>query len=393
MIQASEFLNPAAERGYTFVTGVPCSFLKPIINYAIQYENFDYVGAASEGEAVGIAAGAHLAGRKTMVMCQNSGLGNLVNPLTSLNWSFRIPSLLIVTLRGEPGRKDEPQHELMGVITGKLLETMNVKWEYFPEEASEVAAALDRAEAHMAAASLPFAFVMRDGSVDAYPLKKPRPSTAGERASAPEGRFSQAPDRRMGRAEAIGIARETLGPEMPVVATTGKIGRELFHLGDRRNQIYVVGSMGCASGIALGIRRCIEGPVTCLDGDGAALMKLGAFATIGHYRPDGFLHIVLDNEAHESTGGQSTVSSTVDFASIALACGYSRAYRADTAEGLKAALEAASPSDGPVLIHAKVKVGSIEKLGRPTMTPPQVKERFMEFLAGRTAPAGRPVAA
>ena len=121
MISADEFLKPLVSRGYTFFTGVPCSFLKPFINYVIQSDNLVYVTASSEGEAIGIAAGAYLAGRKTAVMCQNSGLGNTINPLTSLNYPFKIPTLLIVTLRGEPGIKDEPQHELMGQITGEAL--------------------------------------------------------------------------------------------------------------------------------------------------------------------------------------------------------------------------------------------------------------------------------
>jgi phosphonopyruvate decarboxylase len=180
---------------------------------------------------------------------------------------------------------------------------------------------------------------------------------------------------------------------MPLIATTGKIGRELFHLGDTANQIYVVGSMGCASGIALGVRLNTSGPVAVLDGDGAALMKLGVLATIGHYHPDHFLHIILDNEAHESTGGQSTSSSTVDFAAIALACGYARALRVDTAADFKSILKSIDLSGGPVLIHVKVLIGSIDKLGRPTMTPPQVKERFIAFLKAKNPAAPRAILA
>ena len=146
MIAADAFLEPAQERGFSFYAGVPCSFLTPLINRVISDPALNYVGAASEGEAVAVAAGAWLAGRRTVVMCQNSGLGNTVNPLTSLNHPFRIPTLLIVTWRGQPGLKDEPQHELMGEVTGSLLDTIAIGHAGFPKEVDAVAAALDRAE-------------------------------------------------------------------------------------------------------------------------------------------------------------------------------------------------------------------------------------------------------
>ncbi|MDD2585663.1 MAG: thiamine pyrophosphate-binding protein, partial [Syntrophomonadaceae bacterium] len=144
MIKAQDFVNSALKRGYNFWTGVPCSFIKPLINYVLQDPNLDYIGATSEGEAVGIAAGAYLAGRKTVVMCQNSGLGNTVNPLTSLNFPFRIPTMLIVTHRGALGLNDEPQHELMGQITGELLDVLRIPWEPFPQTISQIEAALQR---------------------------------------------------------------------------------------------------------------------------------------------------------------------------------------------------------------------------------------------------------
>src|SRR5580765_5363442 len=174
MIAADEFLGPARARGFDFYTGVPCSFLTPIINRVIGDRALTYVGAASEGEAVGIAAGAWLAGRGSVVMCQNSGLGNAVNPLTSLSFPFRIPTLLVVTWRGQPGIHDEPQHELMGQITGRLLETMRIPHRAFPETAEAVAPALDEAEGEMARSELPFAFVMakdavRDDGLDQKP--------------------------------------------------------------------------------------------------------------------------------------------------------------------------------------------------------------------------------
>ena len=378
MIEAQEFLEPALERGYSFCAGVPCSFLTPFINYVIQSPKLTYIGAASEGEAVAVAAGAHMAGRKTVVICQNSGLGNTVNPLTSLNYIFKVPTMLIVTHRGAPNVKDEPQHELMGQVTGELLSLMRIPWEMFPTEPDAVPPALQRADESMAQNHLPYAFVMQKDSVAPYDLKsQPRRSFSGPATI--KGSFSCPPDQRMTRLDAIACVRDLIDGEA-LVATTGKIGRELFTLGHRENQLYIVGSMGGASAIGFGIQRASGKPVVVLDGDGAALMKMGVLGTIGHYQPERFVHVILDNEAHESTGGQATVSSTMDFCTVAAGCNYRNLWRCDTAEGLRAAVAEARTATGPNLIHMKVAVSSDAKLGRPTRTPEQVKTDFMQWL-------------
>ncbi len=170
MIASDEFIEPAAKRGYDFYTGVPCSFLTPFINRAISSDLTKYVGAASEGEAVAIAAGAWLAGRKTVVMCQNSGLGNCVNPITSLNFPFRIPTLLITTWRGQPGVADEPQHELMSQITQSLMELLRVRCLTFPRSAADVVGILDAAETVVEDTQLPFGLVMEKGAIADEPL-------------------------------------------------------------------------------------------------------------------------------------------------------------------------------------------------------------------------------
>src|SRR5215470_3902374 len=175
MISATEFFAAAARHNFDFYTGVPCSFLTPFINGVLSRPALSYVGAASEGEAVAIAAGAWLAGRNTVVMCQNSGLGNTVNPLTSLNAPFRIPTLLITTWRGQPGIGDEPQHEVMGQITHKLLSVIGVEAEAFPRTAQELPAALRHASERMAERELPFAFVVEQGSVGDDGLDLPTP--------------------------------------------------------------------------------------------------------------------------------------------------------------------------------------------------------------------------
>ena len=378
-ISADIFLDAARARGVDFYTGVPCSFLTPLINRVISDRRIRYVGAASEGEAVAIAAGAWLAGRETAVMCQNSGLGNTVNPLTSLNYPFRIPTLLIVTWRGQPGLKDEPQHELMGQITQRLLETMEIRHAPFPRAESQVAPALEAALSHMGSSALPFAFVMEKDAVrdDGLDQTAPEPRPAG--VSADLRRHGARPT----RADILARFLEIVPQDAAVVATTGKCGRELFTLADREQHLYQVGSMGGASAMGLGVALNTERPVVVLDGDGAALMKMGNLATIGAYAPKNLIHIVLDNGTHDSTGGQATVSPSVDFASAALACGYASAARCDDADGFQDAFRAATKTPGPSLIHARIAPGSMEKLGRPTVAPQDVARRFRAFVTER----------
>ncbi|MBM3487589.1 MAG: phosphonopyruvate decarboxylase [Alphaproteobacteria bacterium] len=378
MIAADEFLAPARARGFDFYTGVPCSFLTAMINRVISDRALAYVGAASEGEAVAIASGAWLGGRKTLVMCQNSGLGNTVNPLTSLNWPFRIPTLMIVTWRGEPGLKDEPQHELMGEITGSLLDVIRVPHRPFPTEAAAVAPALDAALQSLNGTDLPFAFVMAQGSVRDEGLDEPAPAPrpAGRRLALATG------DARPTRHAVLERFLALVPPRAAVIASTGKCGRELFTLADRAQHLYQVGSMGCASGMGLGLALNTDRPVVVLDGDGAALMKMGTLATIGARAPANLIHVILDNGVHDSTGGQSTVSASVAFADVALACGYASGADVDTLAGFETAFRAALAGAGPHCIHARILPGSLEKLGRPTVKPPEVARRFRDFVRG-----------
>lgn len=381
MIAADEFLAPARARGYDFYTGVPCSFLTSIINRVISDGSLDYVAGASEGEAVAIASGAWLTGRRTVVMCQNSGLGNTVNPLTSLNFPFRIPTMMIVTWRGQPGLKDEPQHELMGQITDSLIDVMRIPHMPFPQEAGDVSSALDRAKAAMGETDLPFAFIMAKDSVADEALDEPlRPILPRPEVVDLNGASSMGvrPTRVETLERLLALAPEDTG----IIASTGKSGRELFTLADREQHLYQVGSMGCASGMGLGVALNCGQPIIVLDGDGAALMKMGTLATIGAYSPKNLIHIVLDNGVHDSTGGQGTVSANVEFADIAAACGYAAAYKCDTLAGFEMAYAEAKGAPGPHMIHARIRPGSLEKLGRPTVSPSEVARRFKAFLAG-----------
>jgi phosphonopyruvate decarboxylase len=392
MLKASSFIERLRAFNYSQYAGVPCSFLKPFINYVIDDESLDYVGAASEGEAVGITLGAALAGRKTVTMCQNSGLGNMVNPLTSLNHPFRVPTLLITTWRGQPGVTDEPQHEQMGRIMHQLLDAIEIPWLPFPATEAEIPGVMAQAEASMAERQRPFALVMSKDTV--APHKLTRRIQPAQAQTSVQIHSSVAPTERLTRTQALGVILESLTGREAVVATTGMTGRELFTLADRPNHLYVVGGMGAASAIGFGIAHALPSqPVVVLDGDGAALMKLGSLATIGCYQPRNFLHLILDNECHDSTGGQQTSSPIARFAQIAAATNYQRAFAADRPDDIRQCLRQILGARGPSLLHVKIQPGSPKEIGRPTVKPHEVKERFMAFLnAGNRTnpPAPRP---
>lgn len=378
MIPAAAFLDGGYAAGFDFYTGVPCSFLTPLINGAIGDKRFQYVAAASEGEAVAIASGAWLAGHQTIVMCQNSGLGNAVNPLTSLNYPFRIPTMMVVTWRAGPGLKDEPQHELMGRITPDLLDLIEVPHRPFPADEGDVAGAIGEAKAEMEKTGRPFAFIMQKGDVHPNDPETMEIPSAGKRGTEADFRQRGNPPARYASLETL---LASVSDDAGIIATTGKCGRELFTITDRPQHLYQVGSMGCAGAMGLGVALNWDGPVVVLDGDGAALMKMGTLATIGAYGPGNLVHIVLDNGTYDSTGGQPTVSDSVDFAGVAVDCGYAEGFRCDSLEGFAKALAKAQSSKGPHLIHMHISPGSLEKLGRPTVKPADVARRFQDFLS------------
>lgn len=378
MISAETFIETANKAGFSLYTGVPCSYLKPFINYVIDSDKLAYMGAANEGDAVAIASGAEMCGKRAVVMFQNSGFGNTVNPLTSLNAIFKVPVLIIATLRGEPGGPhDEPQHDLMGQITTGLFDLLQIPWEYFPTSDAEVAGCIERAVGHMNKTRLPYALVMKKDSVSDHKLKsKPVPRGVGE----PLPHSYPWPAELPSRADVLRAVQASAKPTDAIVATTGFTGRELYALDDRPSQLYMVGSMGCASTFGLGIAWAKpDRRVIVLDGDGAALMRLGAFATLGYERPKNLVHVLLDNEVHESTGAQTTVAHSVDLAQIARAAGYPKVLRAGTAQEVQDIL--AQDTQELTFVHAKIKKGTPSDLPRPKVTPVQVAERFRAFLA------------
>jgi phosphonopyruvate decarboxylase len=387
MLEARDFVEAARLRGFQWYAGVPCSYLTPFINYVLQDPDLHYVSAANEGDAVALAAGVTLAGDgrggtgRAIAMMQNSGLGNAVSPLTSLTWTFGLPQLLIVTWRGQPGVADEPQHALMGPITPTLLETMQIAWELFPTEAAQLSAVLERALAHMNATGRPYALLMQKGSVAPTELHPAAPQTVAQGPAAPVWvrRGAATPEQRPSRAQALReIVAHTREGESVLLASTGFCGRELYAVADRVNHLYMVGSMGCVTPLALGLALARPDlKVIALDGDGAALMRLGALATVGATAPRNLWHLLLDNSAHESTGGQATVSATVAFADVAAACGYQTCLDTDSAAQLPDWLKL---SDGPHFARLLTRTGTPQDLPRPKVTPWQVRERFMQHI-------------
>lgn len=385
MIEAVQFVEAARARGFEWYAGVPCSYLTPFINYVVQDPSLHYVSAANEGDAVAFIAGVTQGARegaRGVTMMQNSGLGNAVSPLTSLTWTFRLPQLLIVTWRGQPGgAADEPQHALMGPITPAMLDTMEIPWELFPTEPEAVGPALDRAIAHMDSTGRPYALIMQKGSVAPYPLETQQPPVARPKAT-PQAAWRNVAEAELPtRREALErvIAHTPLQGTV-VLASTGFCGRELYALDDRANQLYMVGSMGCLTPFALGLALARPDlKVVAVDGDGAALMRMGVFATLGAYGPSNLTHVLLDNGAHDSTGGQATVSRNVSFAGVAAACGYASAVEGDDLGMLDEVL-AARPADGTRFVRLCIRAGTPDGLPRPTVSPVEVKTRLARHI-------------
>lgn len=375
MINANEFLSYLMEQQIEFFTGVPDSQLKAICEeiYARFGADTDrHIVAVNEGNAVGLAAGHHLAtGKVALVYLQNSGLGNAVNPITSLADPavYGIPVLYLVGWRGEPGVHDEPQHVKQGAITLPLLELLGIEHAVLSKDSTleEVEGIFEERFKLLFAQGKSAAFVVRKG------------------AFAPSGATMTSNHHTLGREEAIVELASKMGPDDYIVSTTGKISRELFEYCKRHNpelsshNFLTVGSMGHASAIACFIAlRHPDKTVWCLDGDGAVLMHMGSLSTIGTMGPRNFVHIVLNNEAHESVGSMPTVAGRIDLASIATSCGYAST---ETVSGIDE-LRAVDVNDRakPCMIQVMVNTASREDLMRPDTTPIQNKRSFMEAL-------------
>ena len=371
MITTESFGTALRSRGFNLFTGVPCSYLKPFINDALNHADFIHV--ANEGEAVAVAAWAWLGGRRPVVLFQNSGLTNAMSPLASLVHPYHLPLLGLVTLRGEPGVPDAPQHTLMGSITTRLLDLLGITWAFLDQEEAAAVQQVDEAVAHLEAGRS-FFFVVRDKTFSPVTLTARRDPPAPR--ATPTGSTPTGPI--MERKEVLELILR-LAPEALLVSTTGHTSRDLASLADRENHFYMTGSMGCASSIALGLAHAQpKRKVIVVDGDGAALMRLGALPALGQRRPPNLLHLLLDNGCHESTGGQATLSSTVDFPALAAAAGYPQAHHAasreDLGESLKAWLHA--PARTLTLLAVRTAPASSAASARPERSPAEVARQF-----------------
>jgi phosphonopyruvate decarboxylase len=374
MLNTKTFGKELQKLGFTFYTGVPCSYLKDLINYAIN--ECDYVAAANEGDAVAIASGAYLGGEKPVVLMQNSGLANAVSPLVSLNYPFRLPVLGFVSLRGEPGVPDEPQHELMGQITTQMLELMQVKWMYLSDELEEAKRQMLQASQHIDC-NQPFFFVVRKGTFETEALQKQELASHRNRVKILKHTADQLPTRH----EVLAVINKLKDDQTVQVATTGKTGRELYEIEDACNNLYMVGSLGCVSSLGLGLALSNNHlDIVVIDGDGSLLMRMGNLATNGYYSPPNMLHILLDNQVHDSTGGQSTVSHHVNFVEIAAACGYEKSIYIHSVEELENHIIEWKKTGGLTFYHMNIAKGSRTQLGRPKMKPYEVKERLQLFI-------------
>lgn len=374
MLNTSEFGNELKGLGFNFYSGVPCSFLKNLINYSIN--ECEYIAAANEGDAVAIASGAYLGGRKSVVLMQNSGLTNCISPLTSLNYPFQIPILGFVSLRGEPGLNDEPQHELMGQITTQLLDLMQIKWQFLSFDDSEAKRQLEEANKWIEA-NRPFFFVVRKETFKSEKLKIEQRLNHKNKEKSEQTDLDALPS----RFDTLKVINGLKDMKTVLMATTGKTGRELYEVEDSDNNLYMVGSMGCVGSLGLGLaytRKDID--VVVIDGDGSLLMRMGSLSTNGYYQSENMLHILLDNQVHDSTGGQNTVSHNVDFVNIAAACGYEKSCYIHNLYELEKCIQEWKMTKGLTFIYLKISKGSKQNLGRPKVTPSEVKTRLQRFL-------------
>lgn len=365
MISPKKFVSLLASYGYETFTGVPCSYFKDIINYLGAHAQ-NYFIAPNEGAALALASGMSLAGKGSVVMIQNSGLGNLINPLTSLNMIYKIPVLLFVSGRAY-GIPDEPQHEIMGAKMQDLLKSLGVSYRDLPTSEDAFVKALSEAIEVMSQNQRPFVFLVHRNTFEVYDYHI----------------SAQAPQYPLKRIDAIRILSSVIPSADLVFATTGMISRELFAVDDCARNFYMQGSMGHIASLAMGTSLAQpERKVIALDGDGAFLMHMGTSSMVGFYKPKNFIHIVLDNESYETTGDQDTTATTTDFLLVAKACAYKNIAEARDEDSLRQSLQQLLGMPGPSFL--RIKINRLSSEGTPRITTKysadQIAKNFKDFL-------------
>ncbi len=371
-MKVEDFIKKIKSLGITTIAGVPDSALQPFCNYLNKAEHgFTHFVPANEGAAVGLAIGSYLATKKPVcIYMQNSGIGNTVNPVTSLanKAVYDIPMLLIIGWRGEPGKKDEPQHRFMGEITKEMLDVMEIpnsilSLDTTPREAEEMFARAGEA--------------LNDYKQYAIIVK--RDALESDMAVVYENAHT------LQREEAIAEIIKSISPEDVIVSTTGKISREVYEqcdkiTGHHKQAFLTVGGMGHAGMIAFGIaQERKDKRVYCIEGDGAVFMHMGELAFLGKQGAENLVHICLNNDAHESVGGMATGAAGQDFYKIAKACGYGYVSCINDVEMLKEELTKINRQSKPAFLEVKVKIGARPELGRPKESAVQNRDSFMEY--------------
>lgn len=372
MISAEFVCDILKKNGTDFFCGVPDSLLKDFCAYVTEnFEKSKNIITANEGNAVALAVGHYLATSKpALVYMQNSGTGNTINPLLSLadDEVYNIPLLIFVGWRGEPNKKDEPQHIKQGKVTDEIFDACKIKHSVLPDDEKSAELAISKAFEYMNETLKPYVFVIKKGTFEKFEKEKP------------ENKFE------ISRETAISTVMEFVDENAVIVSTTGQISREVYEIREKAGQAHdsdflTVGSMGHASSIALGI--ALEKPnktVFCFDGDGAFLMHMGAIPVIADQAPENFKHILFNNEAHDSVGAQKTSANMVNFKELALSCGYKNSFSVQKLEDLKNILPEFLSAESPSLLEIKVNCGARADLGRPKEKPVQNKIIFMEKL-------------
>ena len=375
MISCQDFFNILKENNLTFFTGIPDSTFKEWIKFILENDpvSLQNIVACNECEAIAIATGYYLATKKFgIVYMQNSGLGKTVNPLTSLcdREVYSIPILMMIGWRGEPGTKDAPQHKKMGKITLSLLDTLQIPYKILDPDIKSIQRHISEAINYLKEQKGPFALIIKPNLFQSYNGKEMSENTF-----------------EISREEAISFLMENLTSDDIIISSTGHLSRELYEYREEREKdhyksFYNIGSMGCASSIGLGI--ALQKPnrrIVVFDGDGAAIMQFDTFTSLGKYKPANFIHVIFNNNTHESTGGQPTNSDSVDFCKVALASNYNSAYLVNKLTELREIVPEVKKGEGPILIVINIKRGTKADLKRPHRNPEEYKEDFMKFLA------------
>jgi len=377
VIQVDGFYASLRENNFNFFTGVPDSLLKDICAYITQHSNpEEHVITANEGAAVGLAAGYHLAtGKIPVVYMQNSGFGNTINPLLSLADPevYSLPILFVIGWRGEPGVHDEPQHVKQGRIMEPLMKSLEIGYSILDENSANYDALLKELKIEMLKTNKPHVLLIKKGTFSPFKMTDAK-STLD-----------------LGREQAIHKILAKLDDTCRVISTTGMISREVYEYRqkfgtdvNRNFDFMTVGSMGHASLIALGLAMFSKNKVICMDGDGSILMHMGSLTTVGQVKPENFIHIVLNNGAHDSVGGQPTCGHDISFTKMAQIAGYTTTVEINSEAELDTWLSKSVASlKGPVFVNVNVKKGNRADLGRPKSKPIENKINFMKTIHGR----------